>query len=96
MAFGDIRLIFNYRRIETVNKVRLGLIEAEDKLTFWKTAVPERQFNREFKDGFGEPEHEKIDISVEVNDKDHKEIMKNYRKNSKIQHSKKIQLKIQC
>lgn len=38
---------------------------AEDgKLTFWRLRVSERQFNKEYKGGFGEPECWKCDIPI--------------------------------
>ncbi len=56
-----------------------GKIVMEDnKLTFWKTDVPERQFNREFKDGFGEPKSKKIEIAIEGEAEGHKGITKNW------------------
>jgi predicted dehydrogenase len=42
-----------------------GKIVVEDgKLTFWRLEVSERQFNREYKGGFGEPECWKCEIPV--------------------------------
>jgi len=56
-----------------------GKIVLEDeKITFWKTAVPERQFNREFKGGFGAPENTKIDVAIEGKGEEHKGIMKDW------------------
>ena len=43
----------------------MGKIVAENgKLTFWRLRVPERQFNREYKGGFGQPECWKCEIPV--------------------------------
>lgn len=42
-----------------------GKLVAEDgKLTFWRLRVSERQFNKEYKGGFGEPECWKCDIPI--------------------------------
>jgi len=41
------------------------IVMESDKLTFWRTRVPERQFNEEFTGGFGEPEVWKCDIPSE-------------------------------
>ncbi|MDP5276450.1 Gfo/Idh/MocA family protein [Chengkuizengella axinellae] len=40
------------------------IIIEDDKLTFWRLRVPEPEFNREFKGGFGEPECWKCEIPV--------------------------------
>lgn len=50
-------------RLEIVGD-RGKIIMEDDKLTFWRTRVPERQFNRDFKGGFGEPESWKCEIPV--------------------------------
>lgn len=56
-----------------------GKIVLEDeKIIFWKTSVPERQFNREFKGGFGMPECEKIEIAVDGKGEEHKGIVKDW------------------
>jgi len=39
------------------------------KMTFWRLRIPESQFNREYKGGFGEPECWKCDIQVADIDK---------------------------
>lgn len=42
-----------------------GKIVVEDgKLTFWRLRIPERQFNSEYKGGFGEPERWKCEIPI--------------------------------
>jgi len=38
------------------------IVMEADKLTFWRNRVPERQFNAEYTEGFGEPEVWKCDI----------------------------------
>jgi predicted dehydrogenase len=56
-----------------------GKIVLEDeKITFWKTKISERQFNREFKGGFGAPECEKIEVAVEGKGEEHKGIVKDW------------------
>ena len=49
-----------------------GKIVVEDgKLTFWRLRQSEREFNREYQGGFGEPECWKIDIPVYGKSSDH-------------------------
>ena len=56
-----------------------GKIVIEDeKLTFWRLVVPERQFNREYQGGFGEPEHWKCEIPVKGTATQHVGIMSNW------------------
>lgn len=56
-----------------------GKIIMEDaKLTFWRSRVSERQFNREFKGGFGSPEVWKCEIPIEGSNEEHKGITKNF------------------
>jgi predicted dehydrogenase len=56
-----------------------GKIVIEDgKLTFWRNRVPERQFNREYKGGFGQPESWKCDIPVHGVETGHKGITINW------------------
>ncbi|OQA00839.1 MAG: putative oxidoreductase YdgJ [Planctomycetes bacterium ADurb.Bin401] len=56
-----------------------GKIVLEDeKITFWKTSVPERQFNREFKGGFGAPECQKKEVAVEGKGEEHKGVVKDW------------------
>jgi predicted dehydrogenase len=54
------------------------IILEDEKITFWKNAVPERQFNREYKKGFGAPENTKIEITVEGKGEEHKGIVKDW------------------
>ncbi len=54
------------------------IILGDEGITFWKNAVPERQFNREFKGGFGAPENKKIEITVEGRGEEHKGIVKDW------------------
>jgi predicted dehydrogenase len=43
-----------------------GKVVVEDGLLrFWQLRVPERQFNRDYRGGFGEPECSKVDIPIE-------------------------------
>lgn len=49
-----------------------------DQLTFWRNRVPERQFNREFKGGFGRPEAWKCEIPIEGKTMHHVGIMRNW------------------
>ncbi|MBS4195923.1 Gfo/Idh/MocA family protein [Lederbergia citri] len=56
-----------------------GKIVVEDnKLTFWKLLQSERQFNREYQGGFGEPECWKIDIPVKGEGTHHLGILNNW------------------
>src|SRR6185437_4904377 len=56
-----------------------GKIVVEDgKLTFWRLRQSEREFNREYKGGFGEPECWEIDIPVHGKSSDHLGIMRNW------------------
>lgn len=56
-----------------------GKIVMEDnKLIFWRTQMSERQFNREFKGMFGEPECSKCEIPFKAEDGFHKDITKNF------------------
>lgn len=56
-----------------------GKIVLEDeKITFWKTSVSERQFNREFKGGFGAPACEKIEVAVDGKGEEHKGVVKDW------------------
>ena len=57
----------------------MGKITMENgKLVFCKTAVSERQFNREFKGGFGSPANEAIEINIEGENPEHKGITQNW------------------
>lgn len=56
-----------------------GKVVIEDgKLTFWRNRVPERQFNAEYKGGFGSPECWKIDVPVHGEESGHVGIMCNF------------------
>ncbi|WP_019533621.1 Gfo/Idh/MocA family protein [Paenibacillus ginsengihumi] len=56
-----------------------GKIVIEDgKLTFWRLRVPEPQFNREYKAGFGSPECWKCEIPVPPGQGGHKGITQNF------------------
>lgn len=56
-----------------------GKIVIEDnKLTFWRLRVSERQFNAEFKGGFGQPECWKCEIPISGKETGHKGITQNF------------------
>lgn len=56
-----------------------GKIVIEDgKLTFWRLRISERQFNKEFKGGFGDPECWKCEIPVHGNATEHRGITANW------------------
>ena len=40
------------------------IVVEEGKLTFWRLRVPEREFNREYKGGFGEPECWRCEVPI--------------------------------
>lgn len=54
------------------------LVVEEGKLTFWRLRQSEREFNREYKGGFGEPECWKIDIPIKGEATQHKGITTNW------------------
>ncbi|MDY7010462.1 MAG: Gfo/Idh/MocA family oxidoreductase [Planctomycetota bacterium] len=54
------------------------VVMEEGKLTFWRTCISERKFNREHKGGFGEPECRKCKIPVPCNGNEHKDLTKNW------------------
>jgi predicted dehydrogenase len=54
------------------------LVVEDGKLTFWRLRQSEREFNREYKGGFGEPECWKIDIPVKGTATQHKGITTNW------------------
>lgn len=54
------------------------LVVEDGKLTFWRLRVPERQFNAEYKGGFGEPECWKCEIPVNGNFTEHRGITSNW------------------
>lgn len=56
-----------------------GKIVVEDeKLTFWRLCIPESEFNRQYKGGFGKPECWKCEIPVEGQETGHKGITSNW------------------
>jgi predicted dehydrogenase len=56
-----------------------GKVVVEDgKLTFWRLRVPERQFNREYKGGFGQPECWECQIPITGKATDHPGITANW------------------
>jgi len=56
-----------------------GKVVVEDgKLTFWRLRQSEREFNKEYKGGFGEPECWKIDIPINGEATQHKGITANW------------------
>lgn len=54
------------------------LVVEDNKLTFWRLRVPERQFNAEWKGGFGEPECWECDIPIEGKETGHRGITQNW------------------
>ena len=56
-----------------------GKIVIEDnKLIFWRLRVPERQFNAEYKGGFGSPEVWKCEVPIEGENTQHVGILRNW------------------
>ncbi|ARI76360.1 Gfo/Idh/MocA family protein [Halobacillus mangrovi] len=56
-----------------------GKIVVEDnKLTFWRLRVPEPEFNKDYKGGFGSPETWKCELPVEGVETGHKGITQNF------------------
>lgn len=54
------------------------LVIESGRITFWRLRVPERQFNAEYRGGFGEPECWKCEIPVYGEAKEHKGITENW------------------
>jgi len=54
------------------------IVVEDDKLTFWRLRVSEREFNREYKGGFGSPECWKCEIPTPGDNEQHVGIMKNW------------------
>ncbi len=54
------------------------IVLEDDKLIFWRNRVPERQFNKEFKGGFGQPEVWKCEIPVFGKNVQHPGIVENW------------------
>ncbi len=56
-----------------------GKVVIEDnKLTFWRLRVPERQFNKEYTGGFGSPEAWKCEVPISGKETSHIGIMNNW------------------
>lgn len=49
-----------------------------DKLEFWRLRVPESEFNKEYKGGFGEPENWKVKIPIKGEETRHPGITQNF------------------
>jgi predicted dehydrogenase len=54
------------------------IVIEEGKLTFWRLRVSEREFNRDFKGGFGQPECWKCEIPIEGQESGHNGIIQNW------------------
>ncbi|WP_101842755.1 Gfo/Idh/MocA family protein [Halobacillus sp. Marseille-P3879] len=54
------------------------LVAEENKLTFWRLRVPESEFNKVYKGGFGSPETWKCEIPVHGVETGHKGITQNF------------------
>ncbi len=55
------------------------IVATPDSLLFWKLKTPERQFNAEFRDGFGHPDSERLEIPFSpVTPQGHEELMNNW------------------
>lgn len=54
------------------------LVAENGKLTFWRLRVPERQFNKEYKGGFGEPECWECHIPIRGQETSHQGITQNW------------------
>jgi predicted dehydrogenase len=54
------------------------LVIEDGKLTFWRNRVPERQFNAEYKGGFGQPECWKCEIPIHGTAKEHRGVTENW------------------
>ena len=57
---------------------RVKIVIEDGKIVFHRLRVSERQFNREYRGGFGEPECWKCEIPVYGNQTDHVGIMNNW------------------
>ena len=56
-----------------------GKVVIEDgKLSFWKLNTPEREFNREYTGGFGQPKATRIEIPVSGKETGHIGILENF------------------
>ncbi|MDF2543176.1 MAG: gfo/Idh/MocA family oxidoreductase [Herbinix sp.] len=54
------------------------IVIEDDKLTFWRNRVPERQFNAEYTGGFGNPECWKCEIPIYGSNLQHVGILRNW------------------
>ena len=54
------------------------IVIEDDHLTFWRLRVPERQFNREYKGGFGQPECWKCEVPINGDTTGHIGITRNW------------------
>jgi predicted dehydrogenase len=54
------------------------IVIEDDKMTFWRLVVPERQFNREYQGGFGQPECWKCEIPIQDTATQHQGILENW------------------
>ncbi|MBM7097895.1 Gfo/Idh/MocA family oxidoreductase [Bacillus sp. H-16] len=54
------------------------LVVENNQITFYRNRIPERQFNREWRGGFGTPENWKCDIPVTGNESGHRGIIENW------------------
>jgi predicted dehydrogenase len=54
------------------------IVIEDDNLTFWRNRIPERQFNREYKGGFGQPECWKCEIPITGQNTQHVGILRNW------------------
>lgn len=54
------------------------IVIENDNLTFWRNRIPERQFNREYTGGFGQPECWKCEIPITGQNTQHVGILKNW------------------
>lgn len=61
-----------------VSAERGKVVIEEDRLTFWRLRQSEREFNREYKGGFGEPEYWKVEIPIKGESAGHNGIIQNW------------------
>jgi len=55
------------------------IVVENDEIVFWKLEMPERQFNEEYRGGFGQPKNERSEISVgEDSGAHHEKILNNW------------------
>lgn len=54
------------------------LVIEDNEITFWRLEMPESEFNRTYKGGFGEPKHTKEVVEVHGEATQHKGIMRNF------------------